>query len=286
MTNSYIKGCDLSVVQGVLNFNSIKASGIEFIINRCYVGNNTNGTDIYYNKNIASAVAAGLYVGCYNFPFPLPYTSNNDTHSPMWQAQTHFKAAGTTENLTHCIDIEWPVSTDWNKWQVSANSINDWLFQYLEIYQGLLGKPPVIYSYPNYLQTLGNPSGYSAYPLWIASYAPTPTIPKPFSDFVLWQYSGGTDKLYNGVPADMDYAKSLDLWGVSSTPPALSPSVPNIVSSPVAVPPPPAVASPPDPVSAPTNAPLATSPATPAPTPSSNIFSALIAWLTKLFNKS
>jgi GH25 family lysozyme M1 (1,4-beta-N-acetylmuramidase) len=251
---NYSKGYDLSIVQGVVDFNSIKAAGRDFIINRCYVGN--NGLDIYYNKNIANAQAAGLYVGCYNFPFPLPYTSDK-TRSPQWQAETHFKAAGNAQNLLHTVDIEFPVQADWKKWNVDANFINDWLFTYLEIYQGLLGKPPVIYSYPNYIQTLGNPAQYGNYPLWIASYqANAPYIPLPWKNkgFVLWQNSGGTEKLPNGVPVDGDFCPDLNaLWGTTPTVAVNPPnSIPDISTIPPAPPPqsPPVVAPAPPPAPA------------------------------------
>ncbi len=208
MTN-YIKGIDISSIQGAnLDFKAIKASGISFVIVRAYVGN--NGLDSLYHSNIAAAQAAGLLVGSYNFIFPLP-SNGIATRDPKVQAGLHYNTAKGTLAF---IDCEWPVAADFYKWGCSVAQIQQWLTDYLEEYTRLDGgRKPIIYTYPNWAQTLQLGPYFAQYPLWIASYQSNPEVPQPWSDWVCWQASGGSEKL-NNIPVDVDYVKDLSLWNV------------------------------------------------------------------------
>jgi lysozyme len=233
MTNFY-KGYDISVIQGTVQFDLLAQQGTKFIISRCAVGN--SGTDINYTKNIAGTKNAGMLPMAYNFAFPLPPLASQPTRDPVVQAQLHFKAAaGELASL----DLEWPVENDWKKWGCSANQIVEWTLTYLQEYERLSGKKIPIYTYPNFMQTIGNPAQFADYPLWIASYqANSPMIPKPWNSYVLWQNSGGTAKLPNGVNVDTDLAIDLSLWGVQ-TPRMTGTSVPTVNTAPQTPPPPP-----------------------------------------------
>ena len=232
MTNFY-KGYDISVIQGAVQFELLAQQGTKFIISRCAVGN--SGTDINYTKNIAGTKNAGMLPMAYNFAFPLPTLSSQPTRDPVLQAQLHFKAAaGELASL----DLEWPMENDWNKWGCSAIQIVEWTLTYLQEYERLSGKKIPIYTYPNFMQTIGNPPQFADYPLWIASYqANSPMIPKPWTSYVLWQNSGGTAKLPNGVNVDTDLAVDLNLWGVQ-TPRMTGTSVPTVNTAPQMPPPP------------------------------------------------
>jgi lysozyme len=198
------KGLDLSIIQSAANFPAIKQSGIDFVICRGYVGNNALDAD--YNNFVNYAGAAGLAVGTYHFVFPLP---GNGTRTPDWQAHTHFNSCKTP---LACIDVEWPTSDQWQKWGCSAKQINDWCLSYLEIYSGLAGRKPLVYTYPNFAQTVGFTDDWAQYGLWIASYQPTPFIPKPWTDWVIWQTTGGGGHLPNGAPVDTDVCNDLSIF--------------------------------------------------------------------------
>lgn len=223
MTNFYT-GYDISVIQGNVPFETLAQQGTRFIISRCAVGN--SGTDINYTKNIKGTKDAGMLAMAYNFAFPLPTIPSQPTRDPIVQAQIHFNAAaGELASL----DMEWPVIGDWNKWGCSASQIVDWTLKYLQEYEKLSGKKIPIYTYPNFMQTIGNPESFKDYPLWIASYqANTPYLPKPWDSYVLWQNGGGTAKLPNGAAVDTDLALNLDLWGVSTAPVLVDPSIPQV----------------------------------------------------------
>lgn len=220
--NNYYKGYDLSAIQGNVPFQDLANNGTKFIIAKCYEGN--KGLDPFYSKNIKGAKDVGILTMGYHFIYPLAKID------PIAQAQLHFKSAA---GELCALDLEWPMSTDWKKWGCSASQIVDWTLEYLSEYEELCGIKIPIYTYPNFMETIGNPQQFANYPLWIASYQATPLIPKPWNDWALWQFSGGTEKLPNGVPVDANWAKDLSLWGVTSDPVASPPDNPVVPVQPL-----------------------------------------------------
>ncbi|HEY5268262.1 MAG TPA: glycoside hydrolase family 25 protein [Candidatus Saccharimonadales bacterium] len=260
-----IKGIDISSMQGTINWESVAASGVEFCIIRCGVGN--NGIDSMYTTNIAGAQSVGIKVMAYHFVFPLPTTAAEPTRDPKIQAQMHATAANGV--LAAC-DLEWPVQGDWAKWGCSAPQIVEWVTEYLQAYERITGIKPIVYTFPNFAQCINLPASFAAtYQLWIASYENSPYIPSPWNDYVLWQNSG-SGKLPNGVTVDTDFAKDLSLWGPATI---VAAPVPVLVSDPT-----PAPASAP----APAPAPVIVSP---VPGSSSSIIDTIGSFLTSLFNK-
>jgi lysozyme len=264
-----IKGIDISTMQGTVDFAACAAEGIQFVICRCGVGN--GGKDSNYDKNVAAATAAGLKVAAYHFIYPLPTIPSQPLRDPVKQAQLHAGWAGTSPVPVICCDMEWPLQQDWAKWGCTAAQIVQWTITYLQAYEAATGIRPVVYTFPYFAEALNLPQSFAqTYQLWIASYEPTPAVPAPWTSWVLWQDTGGTQKLPNGVPVDTNKAVDLSLWSVQSVVVAPAP-VPPVVVDPV---------------------PLVTAPvtiATPAPTPiinspsSSNIFVSIWNALSAFF---
>lgn len=225
-----IKGIDISSVQGTVDFKAVAATGVQFCIIKC--GNGNDGIDPDYATNLTSAKAAGLYVGCYHFVYPLPTTPSEPSRSPAAQAAAHFKASQGA--LPFC-DLEWPEEPDWAKWGCTAASIVEWVTEYLQAYEKLSGQRPIVYTYPNFAETVKLPASFAqTYKLWIASYETTPTIPAPWSNYAIWQNSGGSWKLPNGVPCDTDLVPDLSLWNIGIKDPPETPP-PTISPPPIAV---------------------------------------------------
>jgi lysozyme len=274
-----IKGIDISVIQGSIDFAAVAASGIQFVICRCGVGN--GGKDSMYDRNVANATAAGLKVGAYHFIYPLPPQTNQPLRDPVKQAQLHAGWAGSTSTVpVVCCDLEWPAPQDWAKWGCSAAQIVEWTVAYLEAYEAATGVRPVVYTYPYFAAAIKLPTDFGQkYLLWIASYqAGHPAVPAPWTDWVLWQDSGGTgpnaQHLPSGVPVDGDKAKDLSLWSVQAPAPDPTPAPP---PDPTPAPDP-APAPVPDPTPVPVVAP-------PAPPPAVNIFDTIASFLSGLFKK-
>ena len=62
-----VKGIDVSVWQGEIDFNKVKESGIDFVIIRAGYG--TSGKDKCFEQNYSRAKAAGLHVGSYWYSY-------------------------------------------------------------------------------------------------------------------------------------------------------------------------------------------------------------------------
>ena len=63
------KGIDVSVWQGSIDFNRVKASGIDFVIIRAGYGSLLSQKDKCFEQNYARAKAAGLHIGAYWYSY-------------------------------------------------------------------------------------------------------------------------------------------------------------------------------------------------------------------------
>lgn len=235
-----INGVDISVIQGKVDFVALAASGIQFVIIRCGVGN--GGIDSLYASNVAAAKAAGLKVMAYHFVYPLPPLASQPLRDPVKQAQYHFKAA--QGELAAC-DYEWPTPDQWAKWGCTASQMNQWCLAYLQEYERLSGQKMAVYTYPYFAQSLNLPADFAQYPLWIASYETNPTIPHPWTDWVLWQTTGGGGHLpVSDAAVDTDVAKDLSLWDAVPVPAPIVIPAHQPDPTPVPLPPPPPVVAP------------------------------------------
>jgi lysozyme len=267
-----IKGIDISTMQGNVDFAACKAAGLDFVVCRCGVGN--GGKDANYDKYVAAAIAAGMKVAAYHFIYPLPPLASQPLRDPVKQAQLHAGWAGNSVSVI-CCDLEWPLQQDWAKWGCSAPQIVQWAITYLQAYEAATGIRPIVYTFPYFAQVLNLPQSFAdTYKLWIASYEPSPEVPKPWTDWVMWQDSSGPYHLpVSGAVVDTDKMKALsDLWPDAA--PVVIPSI---------------VVPPPAPAPVPTPAPVPPPPPAPTPAPVSlngtNIFTLVWRVLSGLFSK-
>jgi lysozyme len=255
-----INGIDVSSVQGItIDWQAVAATGVQFAVIKC--GNGNDAPDPDFARNVAGAQNAGLQIVCYHFVYPLPPLAGDPSRAPAAQAQMHFNAA---QGVLAACDLEWPPVQNWAQWNCSATQINQWGLDYLAAYSQLSGRPMIIYTYPYFAQTVQLSADYAQYPLWIASYENTPTIPAPWTNWTLWQTTGGGGHLPNGEPVDTDVAPDLSLWGVVNQPVA----APIVAPAPDPIPEP---ATPPDPVS--------------VPAPSPSIWTSIGNTISQLFRK-
>lgn len=199
-----ISGIDVSSIQGLINWDSVAAVGYQFAICRNGVGN--DGLDASYSRNITGAKAAGLKVMAYNVVYPLQTDSVHPNRDPISQAQMHFNHS---QDIIAALDLETPAIQDWVKFGITAKSINDWILEYAAMYSSLLGGVyPFLYSYPYYFNAISFDQEITKCPLWIASYTNVPVIPYPYTDYSIWQASGGNICLPGTkIPVDLDYIK-------------------------------------------------------------------------------
>jgi lysozyme len=249
--NNMILGYDLSVSQGTItpaNWQTMYDLGCRFVIVECGLGNDHPNL-AYYNECVAGAKAVGIVVVPYHFLYAgFPVDGIHANRDAISQAKLHASYCG---NKPACIDVEYPTLADFVKFGIPAGEAGKkqvcaWLKLYLTTYQSITGVVPWVYTYPDYasadeMNFVAYFPEISQYPLWIASYASSPTIPAPWKNWVCWQDSGGTAaKLPNGAPVDVDYVLSMDVFSsllgttailVPTAPPAPIPAPPPIATT-------------------------------------------------------
>ena len=190
-------GIDVSVYQGDIDWEAVKADGIDFAIIRLgfrgYGSTGSMNLDANFIANIEGATAAGLDVGVYFFS----------------QAITPEEAAEEAEFVLHYLDgreLAYPVVFDWEvigKTTARTYGLDtQTLCESANVFCSMIedaGYEAMIYitSYAGYVKY--DLSKVLEYDLWFAQYADVPTF---YYDFAMWQYSS-TGRV-DGIEGDVD----------------------------------------------------------------------------------
>lgn len=218
---------------------------IPFINNGCkaVIAKATEGYAYYsiFKDHIKQAREHGLLVGSYHY-FRQQITSTSGgliNCDPKKQAKNYYDWVSSMGmlDLPPALDIEKA-----NNPYLSVSTLTTCLQEI----ERLFGRKPLIYSNPEVLNNVLKNPDWGNYPLWLAHYNPTPSVPKPWKTWTLWQFSdkltyspiGGTAKKpidhnwFNGSYEDL-----IKFCGIDGTipsppePPVLTPWVrikPNI----------------------------------------------------------
>ena len=197
-----IKGIDVSVWQGVIDWQSVKDAGVQFAIIRSSSGPRV---DKMFDYNITEAKKAGILVGVYHYCYAL-------TPEEAREEAQHFI------NTISPYRIDYPVMFDFeDNSQVKLGK--EMLTQIAEAFLSELrkyGYYPMIYSYRNWLQNLLDMDRLSYYDVAVAEWnVAAPNYDRPYG---IWQYSckGQISGIEGDVDLDIcykDYAKIIDEGG-------------------------------------------------------------------------
>lgn len=207
-------GIDVSMYNGVINWNAVKASGIDFAIIRATSANNYGYyVDPYYEANVRNAKAAGLDVGVYIFSYARSYQDVNDEVN-------YFLNCSATKNLAAAgIKFDYPVYVDYES-NLNLNGTSyaqrtDFVRQMMAKLKAA-GYYPGFYTYHSYMQYFNvGQLVNEGYDFWYARYPLSPNTANNPSSSVgvnvsIWQYcsDGHTNtamKPYvNGVSGNVD----------------------------------------------------------------------------------
>ena len=202
-----IPGIDVSYYQGTIDWEKVKASGIEFAIIRLgYRGYGKEGKlveDKMYWQNIQNAITAGLDVGVYFFS----------------QAVTVEEALEEAEFVLERIknyDITMPVVYDWEYVSEEARTANMDRRTLTDCYLAFCGKleeagyTPMAYFNPNQARNLMNLTELEDYPFWLAFYTDRMTYPYRFE---MWQYTDSGKVPGIEGPVDLNLYFTDSTWG-------------------------------------------------------------------------
>lgn len=176
------KGIDVSYHQGVIDWNKVKKSGVEFAIIRAGYGKNT--TDKKFIENIVGAHTAGLKIGIYWFIYALNEKDAIDNAKRCIDTIVLYKDIITLKVLC---DYEYDsdnysIKNDVVQSKESRTRIVKAFLHTLEDYGYDVG----VYANPDYLNNKF--LDLSEYPLWLAYYTDEESKAKKYNP-IMWQYS-------------------------------------------------------------------------------------------------
>lgn len=194
-------GIDVSKFQANIDWNRVKAAGIDFVIIRAGYRGYQYGTiveDPYFETNIKGALAAGIDVGVYFFSQAI--TEQEAREEAQWTLR---KVAPYKITYPVVIDTEYVAGG-------RANSMN--AMQRTNVMNAFCtevknaGYTPMIYASKSWLENNLIMGYLNQYDVWLARYAAAPEYTGPFT---IWQYSstGTVDGITGYVDRNIGYKR-------------------------------------------------------------------------------
>lgn len=185
-------GIDVSRYQGAINWNKVKASGVDFVILRSSIGDGMDyksGEDIRFSHNVVDAKKAGLMVGAYH------YLKAETVEDARTEAKFFIKTiAPYTLDFPAVLDFEEP-SQQKNLTNAERTAIAK---VFLEEVQNA-GYYPMLYTNRSWATTYLDMDRLADYEVWLAEWFPQPSYR---GDFGIWQYSARGK--VSGIDGDVD----------------------------------------------------------------------------------
>lgn len=190
-------GIDVSRWQENIDFEKVKAAGVEFVIMRMGINSDIDkdiSVDSYYHQNIEAAKKAGLKVGIY------VYTAAIDPKT----AKEHAK---WTLDILDGTELDFPIAFDWENWSkfrkygISIHDLNE-TFEAFAKTINTSGYKTMLYSSKFYLENIWDTT--KNYPVWLAHYTNETNYE---GNYFLWQMSnvGRVDGINGDVDIDILY---------------------------------------------------------------------------------
>lgn len=170
-----MKGIDVSKWQGVIDFDAVSKSGIDFVIIRAGYGKETWQKDPYFERNYKNAVLAGLKVGAYWYSY----------------AETIEEAKKEAAACLECIGgkhMDLPVYFDVEE-QRQFDKGRNFIDSIITVFCSAVGDAgyiPGIYMSTYPLMAYVSESVRTRYTVWVAQYNTRCTYD---GDYGIWQYS-------------------------------------------------------------------------------------------------
>lgn len=189
-------GVDVSYFQGDIDWEAVKADGIDFVMIRAgYRGYETGlvNTDSRFEEYISGALAADLEVGVYFY-------------SQAVNADEAEEEAEYVVSLLEPYDITYPVVYDWEivgeesarTNEVTAAELTECSAKFCSVISKA-GYKPMIYTNKRQALLKTDLNVLGGIDHWIAEYTDTPSFPY---EFQMWQYA--SDAVVDGIEGDVD----------------------------------------------------------------------------------
>ncbi|MFT3771468.1 MAG: GH25 family lysozyme [Minicystis sp.] len=207
-----LKGLDVSVYQGKVDWAKVKASGRSFAFAR--VSDGTSHLDTQFAANWAGIKAAGMVRGAYQFFRP--------SQDAVAQADLMVSKIGTLApgDLPPVIDVE---DDDGLSGTKVVNAVRTWV----DRVKAKTGVDPIIYSASGFWNALPNTAQFAGQTLWVANYTTQcPSMPTPWKKWAFWQNSesGSVPGVTGHVDTDFFNGTLADLQALAKGSPAAAPA--------------------------------------------------------------
>lgn len=208
------RGIDVSKWQGNIDWNRVKASGVDFAILRAGYGSVPSQKDVTFEDNYQNAKAAGVPVGAYHYSYA------KDIAGAKREAQTFLEwIKGKQFEYPVVFDIE--ESATYN---LGRNTVSEIIKTFCSVVEAA-GYYVSVYTNKNWLDHVVSDEVKSKYDTWLAQWTSTPSYIGPYG---MWQYtsSGVVDGISGRVDMDIAYKnypeiikrKQLNGWSGADVP--------------------------------------------------------------------
>ncbi len=178
--STVVRGIDVSIYQGAIDWRQVRTAGIAFGIAR--ISDGTTVPDARFAENWRAMKAAGVVRGAYQY-----FRASEDPVAQASLVVATLDSAGglSADDLPVVLDLE---TADRQPSQLVRTNMQSWL----ATIDAATGRPAMIYTNAATAATIG--AGFGGYVLWVANWQATcPTMPLGWSMWKFWQYaSDGT----------------------------------------------------------------------------------------------
>jgi GH25 family lysozyme M1 (1,4-beta-N-acetylmuramidase)/surface antigen len=193
--NVVAKGIDVSQYNGAIDFNKVKANGIDFVMLRCGTSyDQVYNKDTQFDKNYKNAKAAGLLVGAYFYTYAK--TVDNAKRDAKWCLQM---ISGKTFDYPVALDIE-----DNSQSKLGMTTITNMIVAFCDIIAEKY--IPMVYSMDSWFGSNIDVTKITKYDVWVANWnEKVPTYYK--GTYTMFQYSsvGRVSGISGNVDLDYSY---------------------------------------------------------------------------------
>lgn len=197
-------GIDVSSYQGSIDWEKVKAAGIQFAIVRAGYGDIITQKDAFFDANMTNALAAGIAVGAYWFSYAVSTfdaEKEADVFSQVlapYRGKLIYPAAYDYEYASR--DYAFQQGID-----MTPAKINDMANAFLTRVQSD-GWKAILYTNNDYRRNFFSSKTLKKWPLWLADYAGDPEV-----SCAIQQTSGSGQ--VNGISGNVDTDVSYENYG-------------------------------------------------------------------------
>jgi len=177
------RGVDVSSNNGSVDWAHVAQAGYTYAFARATLGH--GDIDSTFERNREGAKAHGLRFGAYHLPYP--GSSSADQQAEEFLAVVKPQPG----DLLPSLDIENKSPPDHAEAQFSVARLVAWLREWLAAVERRIGAKPLVYTNPGWWDSRLKNADLTDHPLWLAHYTSksSPTIPKPWTSYAIWQHS-------------------------------------------------------------------------------------------------